>query len=182
MTEKEPAPILFDSMNPEKGRTMRRFSMSLILVVCLGLSIDIHNAHGEDVVPTKNDGATLRGHVVDVSPNQNPIQGVQVEIVSSDGKVYTVTTDETGAYEQAGLDRGRYSINVHKKGYGSRLGKSKVVASGGEVYDRIKMRKNENIITFLLKKLFTWQLIVGFALGFLVALLLNSLHTRSEAR
>ena len=46
----------------------------------------------------------------------------------------------------------------------------------------IKMRKTETLITFLFKQVFTLQLIVGFALGFLTALLLNSLHTRSEAR
>ena len=156
--------------------------MNLIPVLSLLLSFYISNGYGQDREPILNGGATLRGHIMDITPQQNPIEGARVEIVSSDGKTYTVTTDASGYYELTGLARGRYSISVHKKGYGSRTGKSKVIASGGDGYDRIKMVKNENFITFLLRKFITWQLIVGFALGFLAALLLNSLHTRSEVR
>lgn len=161
---------------------MMRIGLILKFVVCLCLSLIIPIAFGQDTGLMMKNGATLRGHIVDISPQQNPIEGVRVEIEGTNGEIFTVYTDKEGYYEKTGLAKGRYSISTHKKGYGSRLGKSKVVASGGEGYDRIKMVKNEHFITFLLKKLITWQLIVGFALGFLAALVLNSLHTRSEVR
>ena len=161
---------------------MIRIGLILKFVVCLCLSLIIPIAFGQDTGLMMKNGATLRGHIVDISPQQNPIEGVRVEIEGTNGEIFTVYTDKDGNYKKTGLSAGRYSIRTHKKGYGSRLGKSKVVASGGEGYDRIKMRKNVNIFIFLLTRIFTWQLIVGFALGFLVALLLNSLHTRSEVR
>ena len=165
---------------------MIRFSLILIFVVSLFLSLSIPIALGQDNVVMKG-GGTLRGHVIDISPHQNPIEGVRVEIEALNGEIFTVYTDKNGLYEKTGLPKGRYTISTHKKGYGSRIGKSKVVASGGEGYDRIKMRKVETIFSFFyrgsfIKVVFTWQLFVGFAIGFLVALLLNSLHTRSEVR
>lgn len=161
---------------------MIRIGLILIYVVCLCLSLISSIAFGQDSDFMMNETATLRGQIVDASPQQNPIEGVRVEIEGTNGEIFTVYTDKDGNYKKTGLSAGRYSIRTHKKGYGSRLGKSKVVASGGEGYDRIKMRKNVNIFIFLLTRIFTWQLIVGFALGFLVALLLNSLHTRSKVR
>lgn len=102
----------------------------------------------EDVV-----GATIKGEVIDVSPEQRPIEGVTVKIVNTaSGKEYTVTTDKNGTYEQKGLPAGRYTISVSKKGYGDRVGRSKVVAAGGEVFDQIKMRRQETILTFLFKR------------------------------
>ena len=166
---------------------MIRIGLILKFVVCLCLSLIIPIAFGQDTGLMMKNGATLRGHIVDISPQQNPIEGVRVEIEGTDGEIFTVYTDKEGYYEKTGLTKGRYSISTHKKGYGSRFGKSKVVASGGEGYDRIKMRKRITIFSFFyrglfIKAVFTWQLFVGFALGFLVALLLNSLHTRSEVR
>ena len=105
------------------------------------------DAAQEDVV----GGATIKGEVIDVSPQQRPIAGVTVKIVNSaTGKEHTVKTDKDGAYEKKGLPAGRYMISVSKPGYGERVGKSKVVADGGEIFDRIKMRKKENIFTFLM--------------------------------
>ena len=166
--------------------TMIRINLILIFVACLCLSLSIPIAIGQDTVVMKGS-ATLRGHVIDISPQQNPIEGVRVEIEALNGEIFTVYTDENGLYEKTGLPAGRYTISTHKKGYGSRIGKSKVVASGGEGYDRIKMRRMETIYSFFyrgsfIKTVFTWQLFVGFAIGFLVALLLNSLQTRSEVR
>ncbi|MCG9127563.1 carboxypeptidase regulatory-like domain-containing protein [Candidatus Poribacteria bacterium] len=161
---------------------MIRTSLILSFVVCLCFSLIVPISFGQDAGRRIETGATLRGHIVDISPQQNPIEGVRVEIENTNGEIFTVYTDKEGFYEKTGLAKGRYSISTYKKGYGSRTGKSKVVSSGGEGYDRIKMRKTETLITFLFKQVFTWQLIVGFAMGFLAALLLNSLHTRSEAR
>ncbi len=105
------------------------------------------DAAQEDIV----GGATIKGEVIDLSPEQRPIAGVTVKIVNAaTGKEHTVKTDKNGAYEKKGLPAGRYTISVSKPGYGERVGKSKVVADGGEIFDRIKMRKKENIFTFLM--------------------------------
>lgn len=165
---------------------MIRINLILIFVVFLCLSLSIPIAIGQDTVVMKGSG-TLRGQIIDISPQQNPIEGVRVEIEAHNGEIFTVYTDKNGLYEKTGLSKGRYTISTHKKGYSSRLGKPKVLASGGEGYDRIGMRKMETIFSFFyrgtfIKAVFTWQLFVGFAIGFLVALILNSLHTRSEVR
>ena len=153
---------------------MIRFSILFLLVVCMSMSVVIVYAQ-EDIVR----GATIKGEVIDTSPEQNPIEGATVKIVkSADGQEYIVTTDKDGTYERTGLPMGRYMINVHKDGYGERVGKSKVVAAGGEIYDKIKMRKKDNILTFFIGQVFTWQLVVGFALGFLVALIMGSGRSR----
>lgn len=146
------------------------------------MTTNIFTANGQEFISPR-DTATLRGEIVDVTPEQNPIEGATVTIVSSStGKTYKVTTDEKGAYKQKGLPAGRYSISVHKKGYGPRVGRSKVVAAGGEAFDRIKMRKNDTILSFFLNRILSLQLIVGliigFAGGFLAALILNALQSR----
>jgi len=116
---------------------MFRFSIIFLLVVCMSMYVIIVYAQ-EDVV----GDATIKGEVIDTSPEQNPIEGVTVTIVNSaNGKEYTVKTDKNGIYEKKGLSAGRYMISVSKPGYGDRIGKPKVVAAGGEVFDRIKMRK-----------------------------------------
>ena len=116
---------------------MTRLSLILLIVVCICIPVSIVIAQ-EDAV----GGATIKGKVIDVSPQQNPIAGVTVTIVNSaTGKEYTVKTDKDGAYEKKGLPAGRYMIGVSKPGYGERVGRPKVVAAGGEVFDKIKMRK-----------------------------------------
>ena len=151
----------------------------LLLIVCVGIPISFRFALGQDA-EIADGTATIRGNIVDTSPEQKPIAGVQVTITnSSTGKTYTVTTDEIGAYVKTGLPAGRYTISVSKEGYGDRAGKSMVVAAGGEVYYQIKMRKMETIFTFLLGNLFTWQLVIGFGLGILFGFLLSSLRSRT---
>ncbi len=151
----------------------------LLLIVCVGIPISFRFALGQDA-EIADGTATIRGNIVDTSPEQKPIAGVQVTITNSiTGKTYTVTTDEIGAYVKTGLPAGRYTISVSKEGYGDRAGKSMVVAAGGEVYYQIKMRKKENIFTFLLGNLFTWQLVIGFGLGILFGFLLSSLRSRT---
>lgn len=160
---------------------MIRLSIILMLTVCVSMTTNIFTANGQESI-FPGDNAAIRGEIVDVTPEQNPIEGATVTIVNSSGKIYKVTTDEMGAYEQKGLPAGRYSISVDKKGYGPRVGKSKVVAAGGEAFDRIKMRKKDTIYTFYLSRFFSIELIVGliigFAGGFLAALILNALQSR----
>ncbi len=117
---------------------MTRLSVILLVVICMCMSVSIVIAQEEDAV----GGVTIKGEVIDLSPEQKPIAGVTVTIVNSaTGKEYTVKTDKDGAYEKKGLPAGRYMIGVSKPGYGERVGKPKVVAAGGEIFDRIKMRK-----------------------------------------
>ena len=95
-------------------------------------------------------GATIRGEVIEATPEQKPIVGVTVKIVNAaTEEEFTVKTDNDGFYEKKGLPAGRYFVSVSKKGYGDRVGKAKVVAAGGEIFDRIRMRKKDNFLTFL---------------------------------
>lgn len=152
---------------------MIRLGSILIFIVCVGISISIPTAHGQEA-ELMGSSATIRGEVIEATPELKPIPGVTVTIVnSSTGETYTVTTDKDGVYEKTGLPAGRYTIAVNKKGYGERVGKSKVVAPGGEIYDRIKMIKKDNIIIRFLGEMLSWQLVVGFLLGYAVALILN---------
>ena len=156
---------------------MTRKNLILIGLSCMIVHISIYTAHGQDA-ELMDSGATIRGEVIEATPEQNPIEGVTVKIVNVNGNEYIVTTDKDGVYEKTGLPAGRYTISISKKGYGDRIDKSKVVASGGELFDRIKMRKKVNIVLIFLSRLFTWQLVVGFALGFVVALIINSGRSR----
>ncbi len=91
------------------------------------------------------DGATLQGEVIEAA-DQDPIEGAEIKVVAdSNGKTYTTFTNENGEYKLSGLPAGRYTINISKKGYRNRVGRPKVVAAGGELYDRIKMLKEDNI-------------------------------------
>lgn len=119
---------------------MTRYRFMLIVIVCIGLSAYIAFAE-ENVV----NGVTIQGEVIEAIAEQKPIENVEVKIVSStDKKEWTVKTDAKGKYELIGLPAGRYTISVSKKGYQPRVGKSKVVAPGGEIFDRIKMIKKDN--------------------------------------
>ena len=156
---------------------MTRLNILTMFVMCVSSLFCISSANELD--PDHDVSATIRGEIVDTTPEENPIEGVTVKIVnSSDGTEYTVTTDKNGAYEKTGLHGGRYIIYAHKKGYGDRISKSKVVVYGGERFDRIKMHKKDNIVTFFMGQVLTWQLVVGFALGFLVALIMGSGRSR----
>ena len=130
-----------------------------------------------------DSNATIRGEVIEATPEQMPIEGVTVTIVNTGtNETYTVTTDKDGAYEKTGLPTGRYTITLEKNGYGNRYSRSKIVAAGGEISVPMKMRKKETFITFFLKRFFTAQFfvgcLVGFVIGFLVGLISNSRPSR----
>lgn len=118
---------------------MIRFCFVFIAIAFIGMLACIAPAE-ENVV----NGATIRGEVIEATAEQNPIEGVEVKIVSLDGKEWTVKTNAKGEYKHTGLPAGRYTVSVSKRGYHPRIGRSKVVAAGGEVFDRIKMRKTDN--------------------------------------
>ena len=145
---------------------MTRLSLILMFVACMFMSVGIVMAQEEEAEEAPVDdasdaqetaeivdgGATIKGEIIDTSTEQNPIEGVTVSIVnSSSGEEYIATTDADGAYERTGLPAGRYTISASKEGYGARIGKSKVVAVGGEIFDRIKMREKDTIVSFFQK-------------------------------
>lgn len=123
---------------------MTRLSFVLMLIACLGMSVSITFAQ-EDVV----NGGTVRGKITDTSNAQNPIEGVQVKIVGTDGTEYKATTEATGEYKQTGIPAGRYLISIHKEGYGDRVGRPVTVVNGGDHYIPLKMTKKSNIATFV---------------------------------
>ena len=136
---------------------MTRISLIIHVFICICMFVGAVNAQG----------ATIKGEVIDASHEQIPIVDASVKIVNAvNGKEHTVTTDINGFYEKKGLPAGRYTISVYKRGYGDRIGRSKVVAAGGETFDRIKMRKQENIFTYL------FDIYGFFILGVIIAFIL----------
>ena len=123
---------------------MTRLNLALIFVMYMTLSVSIAFAQNDSA----QQGGTLRGHIVDTTEMQNPIEGVEVRIVSTRGEEYTATTDANGDYEKSGVPAGRYLISIYKDGYGDRLGKPVTVVNGGDHFVPLKMTKKDNIITF----------------------------------
>ena len=122
---------------------IRMISLTL-MILCICIFTD--NLTAEDKEAVTNE-ATIKGKVIDITPEQNPIFGVKVTAVGPAGKEYTTLTNKKGEYEITELPPGRYTLSYSKAGYGDRVGKTKLVAAGGEIYDRIKMRKHENVLT-----------------------------------
>ena len=136
---------------------MSRINLFLLASACLCMLSGIVHAQGANL-----GGATIRGEVIDTSPENKPIEGVTVKIVYFDNEQeYVVTTDKDGDFEITGLPEGRYTISVSKNGYGDRVGRSKVVAAGGEIFERIKMRKIDTLITFLQRQPLIWLFLAG---------------------
>ena len=178
---------------------MTRLSLTLMLVALMFVSAGIvfaqdeveaptvdaaeESAEAEDV-DTMGVGATIKGEIIDTSTEQKPIEDVTVKIVNSaDGQEHIVTTDKDGIYEKTGLPAGRYTISVSKEGYGDRFGKSKVVAAGGEIFDRIKMREKDNIISFFKKFGFVFYPLAicsVVALTFIIERLFTFVRSRSR--
>lgn len=115
---------------------MTRFNLLLISVICVvtfeGLSVAQDNPA---------NGGTLRGMITDVTPEQKPIEGVEIKIVAQDGTEFTTKTDANGDYKKAGIPAGRYLINISKEGYGKRIGKPVTIVNGGDHFLPLKMSK-----------------------------------------
>ena len=125
---------------------MARFSFVLALIACVGMSVSIAFAQGANI-----NGGTVRGQIVDTTPQQNPIEGVDVRIIRTDGTEYRATTDANGDYVRAGLPAGRYLISIFKEGYGDRVGKPVTVVNGGDHFLPLKMTKKSGVATLLQK-------------------------------
>jgi hypothetical protein len=95
------------------------------------------------------NGGTVRGQITDLTPAQDPIEGVEVKIVAQDGnKEWTTTTDAKGEYKHAGLPPGRYLISISKDGYDARVGKPVAIVEGGDHFVPLKMSKKGRIELF----------------------------------
>ncbi len=119
---------------------MTRFIYVLIAIACFGMFACIALAEENAV-----EGATVRGEIIEATAEQDPIEGVEVKIVASNGKTHTTQTDANGTYKFLGIPAGRYTISMQKDGYGRRKGTSFIVVRGGEIFDRIKMIKRDKI-------------------------------------
>ena len=113
---------------------MARLSFVLTFIACVGMSVGI-------VFAENINGGTVQGQINDTTRTQNPIEGVEVKIVGTDGTEYTATTDVNGKYKRSGIPAGRYLISIYKDGYGDRLGKPVTVVNGGDHFVPLKMTK-----------------------------------------
>ena len=131
----------------------------LSVIACIGMSVSIVFAQDNAL-----NGGTLRGQITDVTPTQNPIEGVEVKIVAQDGgKEWITKTDTDGNYKHAGLPAGRYLISISKDGYDKRVGKPVTIvaiADGGDHFVPLKMAQKGNI-----EPLFEVQPIMSLPLG-----------------
>lgn len=74
---------------------------------------------------------TVRGHVINTSTMQFPIEGVRVVLIAADGSETAAETDNNGAFEMVNLAPGRYLMSCYKDGYWDVVGKTVSVIAGG---------------------------------------------------
>ena len=118
---------------------MTRFSFVLLWVACIGMFSGITFAQDAPF-----NGGTIRGTITDLTPGQNPIEGVEVKIVDQDGTEYITKTDANGDYKKAGIPAGRYLISIYKEGYNARVGKPVTIVNGGDHFVPLKMAEKGN--------------------------------------
>lgn len=131
---------------------MRRFSLTLVLIVCLTMYGVVAFAQDDGIsADVTGGGGTVRGTIVDTSTQSNAIADVRVLLIGTGGTEFETTTDSSGEFEKSGLPSGRYLISVYKPTYGDRVGKPVTVIVGGDHYIAIKMTKKDNIVSFFRK-------------------------------
>jgi hypothetical protein len=146
---------------------MSRLSVTLILTLCLTVYSGIAFAQEGEMAAEVHEGiGTLRGSIVDTTTQENPIPDVQVKIRATDGSIIETTSDSSGEWVATDIPPGRYLVSIYAKGYGSREGKRVTVLPGGDQELRLKMTKEDSIITFFQKLGFAFW---PFALGFITA-------------
>ena len=120
---------------------MTRLNFVIIVIICVAMFLGIAFAQDKTL-----SVGTLRGQITDLTPAQNPIEGVEVKIVPRDGgKAFTTKTDANGNYEHTGLPVGRYLLSISKEGYGKRDGKPVTIVNGGDHFVPLKMMPKGNI-------------------------------------
>ena len=114
---------------------MIRFSFVLTVIAFISMSACI--AFADDKAA---EGGTIRGKITDTTPEQNPIEGVEVKIFTTDSKKkFTVKTDANGNYKCANLPAGIYNVYSKKEGYGDGFRISAVVVNGKDEIVDLKM-------------------------------------------
>ena len=119
---------------------MIRLCFVLIAAVCVSIT-SVGVIFAEDKPTT---GGTLRGQIIDATPAQNPIEGVEVKIVGRSGKEFTVKTDADGNYECTGIPTDRYLISTSKESYQGTSGKPIMILNGGAYFLPLKMAEKGN--------------------------------------
>ena len=119
---------------------MVRFCFMLIVAVCINIT-SVSITFAEDKPTT---GGTLRGKIMDTTPAQNPIEGVEVKIVGRSGKEWTAKTDANGNYECTGIPTDRYLISTSKEGYQGTSDKPITILNGGVYFVPLKMAEKGN--------------------------------------
>ena len=123
---------------------MSRLRYVVIAVACVSLSFGIVFAQDKGL-----SVGTLRGQITDLTPAQNPVEGVEVKIVAQDnGKEFITKTDADGNYEHALLPVGHYMISISKEGYDKRDGKPVSIVDGGDHFIPLKMAQKGVIQQF----------------------------------
>ena len=181
---------------------MKRLSLILMLIACMGMSFGIVIAQEE--APTEEageageagevgeteivgdvtgSGGTVRGEIFDTTPQRNPIEGVRVEIVGTDEQKFTATSDDTGTFEHSNIPAGRYLISIFRENYNERLGRAVTVVNDGDHYVQLKMTKKDTILSFFQKFGFVfWPLAICSvtALTFIIERLFTFVRSRSR--
>jgi biopolymer transport protein ExbB len=163
---------------------MSRLSLTLILTFCLTVyGVIAFAQEGEMAADVTGGGGTLRGSVVDTTTQENPVPDVQVKISATDGTIIETTSDSSGEWEKTGIAPGRYLVSIYRKNYGSREGKRVTILPGGDQELRLKMTKEDSIITFFQKFGFVfWPLALCSvtALTFIIERLFTFIRSRSK--
>ena len=117
---------------------MTRLNLALIFVVYAITSTGIVFAQDDFV----QQGGTVRGQISDTTEMLQPIEGVTVMIVATDGTIFKTMTDANDDYEHGGIPAGRYLISIYKDGYGDRIGKAVTVVNVWDVFDETQRSRS----------------------------------------
>ena len=124
---------------------MTRFSFVLLIVTaCISMFAVVGFAQNQAA-----NGGTIQGQITDLTPNENPIEGVEVKIVAQNsGKEFITKTDVDGNYKHAGLPPGRYLISISKEEYNERTGQPVTVIDSGKHFVPLKMIRKGDVEPF----------------------------------
>ena len=116
------------------------YTFILSVVACIGAFIGPSFAQNNAA-----NGGTLRGTITDTTPEQNPIEGVDVQIYDQNGvHDFRAKTDTNGEYKRSGIPAGRYLIHIFKRGYSNRQRKSVTIVDGGDHFVPLRMAKKDD--------------------------------------
>lgn len=108
-------------------------------------------------------GAILRGKVIGITLERNPVEGAEVKMISTDGKELIEKTDADGSFKFIGVPSGFYEINVTRNGYRDLLGKPLVLNEGEDAFQtfrivKVNLGKNQDTIPPILLESFLQHL------------------------